>query len=205
MNKREKIQFITNTLDKYFPDPEIPLHYKNTYTLLIAVLLSAQTTDNQVNQVTAKLFDMADTPQTMLHVPYDELLNIIKSCGLGPQKAKAILELSYILVHKYKGKVPLSFQDLEQLPGIGHKSAGVILSSFNIPAFPVDTHIIRLAHRWRLSDKKTPNAIEKDLQKIFPQKLWKKLHLQMIYFGRTYCTAKKHIIKICPICAVLNI
>lgn len=204
MINSKKIKFITDTLNIFFPNPQIPLKYKNNYTMLIAVLLSAQTTDERVNKVTEKLFTVADSPEKMLKLSYENLLTIIRSCGLGPKKASNILALSRILIEKYKGKIPETFKELESLPGVGHKTAGVVLAqAFNKNTFPVDTHIIRLSNRWKLSDKKNANQVEKDLKNIFPEKDWKKLHLQMIYFGRNFCTAKKHEIKNCPICSKL--
>lgn len=202
MNKRAR--FILDTLEKYFPNPLIPLHHKDPYTLLIAVLLSAQCTDARVNQITPALFKLADTPHAMAMQSTKTVEKIIKSCGLGSTKAKAIVQLSKDLVEQYKGKVPESLEALEKLPGVGHKTASVVLiQAFGKPAFPVDTHIHRCAKRWGLSSGKNVVQTEKDLKKIFPKKYWKKLHLQIIYFARTYCTAKKHDKTTCPICAHL--
>ncbi|MBK6731030.1 MAG: endonuclease III [Bacteroidetes bacterium] len=205
MNKKEKATFITDTLNELFPSPEIPLQHTDAFTLLISVLLSAQCTDVRVNQVTPFLFAKASTPFEMQKLQVEEIEKIIKSCGLGPAKSKAIKGLSEILVNNYNGEVPATFEDLETLPGVGHKTASVVMSqAFGIPAFPVDTHIHRLAYRWGLSNGKSVVKTESDLKKIFPIDSWNKLHLQIIYFGRTYCPARGHHIENCPICRVLN-
>ncbi|MBK7110821.1 MAG: endonuclease III [Bacteroidetes bacterium] len=205
MNKKEKATFITDTLNELFPSPEIPLQHTDAFTLLISVLLSAQCTDVRVNQVTPFLFAKASTPFEMQKLQVEEIEKIIKSCGLGPAKSKAIKGLSEILVNNYNGEVPATFEDLETLPGVGHKTASVVMSqAFGIPAFPVDTHIHRLAYRWGLSNGKSVVKTESDLKKIFPIDSWNKLHLQIIYFGRTYCPARGHNIENCPICRVLN-
>lgn len=200
MKKRAKqIQKILNEL---FPDPEIPLYHLNPYTLLIAVLLSAQTTDKQVNVVTQTLFKRAKTPEEMLLLSPHEIQKIIQSVGLAPKKARYIHELSSILVKKYKGEVPKTLAALEKLPGVGHKTASVVMiQAFGKPAFPVDTHIHRLAKRWGLSSGKNVLTTERDLKKCFPKKSWAKVHLQMIFFGRTYCPALKHERSACPICS----
>lgn len=204
MNLKEKTAFIHETLNKHFPNPPIPLAHTSPYTLLIAVLLSAQCTDERVNKVTPALFKKASTPQAMVKLSLEEIQKLIETCGLAPTKAKAILGLSQILMDKHGGEVPNTFEDLEALPGVGHKTASVVMSqAFNIPAFPVDTHIFRAAKRWGLSKGKTVEAVEKDLKKRFPKKDWNKLHLQIIYFCRAYCTAKKHDAEKCPICQSL--
>ena len=199
--RKEKKDFITKTLNDCFPNPEIPLFHKDPYTLLIAVILSAQCTDKRVNEVTTKLFKKAATPQAMLLLSIEEIEKTIKSCGLFHKKAKAIVALSQILIDKYKGKVPNTLKKLEELPGVGRKTASVLLcQAFNKAAFPVDTHIMRLAKRWGLSCGKNPLEIEADLRKFFPKKSWSKIHLQIIYFGRTYCKAASHLKEKCPIC-----
>lgn len=205
MNKKERIKLILATLHEYFPDPEIPLFHKDPYTLLIAVILSAQSTDSQVNKVTTELFKRVSSPAEMIKISFEELRQIINPVGLGPTKAKAILSLSQDLLQKHKGKVPQSFLSLESLPGVGHKTAGVVLAqAFDKKTFPVDTHIKRCAIRWRLSNGKTPLVIEKDLKKLIPKKLWKKVHLQIIYFARNYCKARGHDKDKCPMCKKLS-
>lgn len=202
MRKKEKIQFIQDTLEKLYPDPVIPLDHINTYTFLIAVLLSAQCTDKKVNQVTPELFKKADNPKKMLTLSLDEIENIIRPCGLGPKKSRAIYELSKILCEEYQQVVPKTLQELEKLPGVGHKTASVVVSqAFNTPAFPVDTHIHRAAKRWGLSNGKNVSQTEKDLKKCFPKEKWNALHLQIIYFCREFCPAKKHDETTCPICS----
>lgn len=193
------------TLERLYPDPPIPLHHKDDYTLLIAVLLSAQCTDERVNQVTPILFAKADTPQKMVKLNIEEIREIIKPCGLSPGKSKAIHELSKILLEKHQGKVPKTFEELEELPGVGHKTASVVMSqAFHVPAFPVDTHIHRLIWRWGLSNGKNVEQTEKDCKKLFPESKWNKLHLQIIYFGREYCPARGHKFHECPICKVIG-
>jgi endonuclease-3 len=202
MTKKERADFIVETLNKLYSDPPIPLDHKDAYTLLIAVLLSAQCTDARVNKVTPHLFALADTPQEMMNVPVEKIREIIRPCGLSPRKSKAISELSKILVEQYKGKVPDTFEALEALPGVGHKTASVVMSqAFHHPAFPVDTHIHRLAYRWNLSSGKSVEQTERDLKKTFPENLWNRLHLQIIYFGRERCTARGHDMNKCPICS----
>jgi endonuclease III len=199
-----KIQFILSTLDSYFPDPAIPLHHKDPYTLLIAVMLSARCTDERVNEVTPALFLLADTPEKMAQLSWQEIQAIIRPCGLSEKKAKGILETSQILSTRFCSKVPSTFEELEALPRVGHKTASVVLcQAFNIPAFPVDTHILRLARRWSISKGKTPDRVEKDLKKTFPKEVWIKTHLQMIYFGRAFCSARGHTISQCPMCSWL--
>lgn len=204
MNQKEKIAFIRATLDTLFPNPSIPLSHKDSYTLLIAVLLSARCQDARVNQITPALFTLADTPQKMVDLGYDKVLSIIRPLGLSPGKSKNIIALSKILLEKWAGQVPETLEALETLPGVGHKTASVVLvQAFNRAAFPVDTHIIRLAQRWGLSKSKNPVQVERDLKKIFPKKLWGKVHLQIIYFGRQFCPARGHKIAHCPICSCL--
>tara|TARA_B100001142_G_scaffold88110_1_gene89923 strand:- start:124 stop:777 length:654 start_codon:yes stop_codon:yes gene_type:complete len=189
--KKERAIYILNRLEELYPNTPIPLKNNNTFELLIAVLLSAQSTDDRVNQVTPKLFSIANNPYEMSKLDTDNIYEIIKPCGLGPQKSSNILDLSKILVKKYSGNVPDNFIDLEELPGVGHKTASVVMSQgFGHPAFPVDTHIHRLAQRWELTNGKNVKQTEKDLKKIFPMDKWNKLHLQIIFYGRSYCTAR---------------
>ncbi|MBI2258662.1 MAG: endonuclease III [Flavobacteriia bacterium] len=191
MTKKQKAKFIVEQLNKLYPNPPIPLDHKDTYTLLIAVLLSAQCTDKRVNLVTPLLFNKADNPLSMSLLNVQEIEKIIKPCGLSPFKSKAIHQLSEILVTKYNSIVPSSFEELESLPGVGHKTASVILSqAFNIPTFPVDTHIHRLLTRWGISEGKNVSQTEKEAKEIFPKKTWNKLHLQIIYYGREYSPAR---------------
>lgn len=202
ISKTEKALAIAGILEELFPSVPIPLSHSNSYTLLIAVLLSAQCTDERVNKVTPELFSFADSPEKMRNLKVSEISRIIKPCGLAPAKSKAIHALSEILVKEYDSKVPASFESLEKLPGVGHKTASVVMSqAFGIPAFPVDTHIHRLAYRWALSSGKNVKQTESDLKRIFPRKTWNKLHLQMIYFGRKYCPARGHVVAECPICS----
>ncbi len=202
MTKKERVTFIINKLQELYPDPAIPLDHKDAYTMLIAVLLSAQCTDKRVNQVTPLLFKKADTPQKMVKLTVGRIQEIIRPCGLSPAKAKAIHGLSEILLEKYNGQVPDTFEALESLPGVGHKTASVIMTQiFGKPAFPVDTHIHRLMHRWHLSNGKSVEQTEKDAKRLFPEELWNKLHLQIIYFGREYCPARGHVVEQCPICS----
>ena len=197
-----KIKFISETLDELFPNPPIPLDFKNPYTLLVAVVLSAQCTDVRVNQVTKVLFKEASSPAAMVELGIKRIAEIIKPCGFFNTKSVNIFNLSKTLVEKYKGKVPCTFEELEALPGVGHKTASVIMShAYKIPAFPVDTHIHRLAERWGLSDGSSVEQTEKDLKKIFPENEWEKRHLQIIYYGRTYCKARGHKVENCPICS----
>ena len=201
MSKAEKVKDILKILDKYFPDPDIPLDHKDPYTLLIAVLLSAQCTDERVNKTTPTLFRLADNPFDMSKIPVDDIREIIKPCGLSPAKSKAISKLSQILIDKYDGEVPNTFEQLEELPGVGHKTASVVMTQcFGMPAFPVDTHIHRLAYRWGLSNGKSVEQTEKDLKRLIPVEKWDKAHLQIIYFGRKYCPARGHVWEQCPIC-----
>ena len=205
MNKEERFIYIRKELQRLYPETPIPLDHDSIYTLLIAVLLSAQCTDVRVNQVTPELFKLANNPFDMSLVDPDEIRKIIRPCGLSPKKSKAIAELSKILCEKYEGQVPESFEALEALPGVGHKTASVIMSQgFNHPAFPVDTHIHRLAQRWRLSRGKNVKQTEKDLKKGFPVEDWNKLHLQIIFYGREYCTARGCDGRVCKICSEVN-
>lgn len=205
MTKKEKVVFIQNKLNELFPHPDIPLVHKDAYTLLISVVLSAQCTDERVNQVTPLLFKKADDPYKMAKLGVDEIKEIIKPCGLSPAKSKALQKLSEIIVEKHNGKVPDTFEELEELPGVGHKTASVVMSqAYGVPAFPVDTHIHRLAQRWRLSNGKSVAQTEKDLKRLFPEDTWNLLHLQIIYFGRKYCPARGHDVLKCPICSVVN-
>ena len=202
MKKKDKVKGIHKILDKIYPNPPVPLNHKNPYTLLIAVLLSARCTDKKVNEVTPDLFNLAANPYDMAKQSVSKVRKIVKPCGLSPQKSKAIVGLSKILVDKYDGVVPSNFEELEELPGVGHKTASVVMSqAFGIPAFPVDTHIHRLAWRWALSNRKSVEKTEKDLKRLFPEESWNKLHLQMIYYGREYCPAISHEKNICPICS----
>ena len=191
MNTKQKAQFISKTLDELYPNPPIPLDHYSPYTLLISVLMSAQTTDKKVNQVTPELFRRADTPYLMVKMSWEEIRDIIKEIGLSNTKAKNIRKLSEILIEKYQGEVPESFEALESLPGVGHKTASVVMSqAFGHPAFPVDTHIHRLMQRWGLSDGKSVEQTEADAKRLFPKKLWNKLHLQIIYYGREHSPAR---------------
>lgn len=202
MTRQEKADVIGGLLDGLYPQVPVPLDHKDAYTLLIAVLLSAQCTDERVNQVTPHLFAKADSPDTMINMTADEIRGIIKPCGLSPTKSKAIWNLSHILLEKYDGKVPEDMDLLEELPGVGHKTASVVMSqAFGVPAFPVDTHIHRLAYRWTLSTGKSVEKTEKDLKRVFPESTWNRRHLQIIFFGRQYCPARGHNPYECPICS----
>ena len=200
-NKKVTALEIANILEKLYPETPIPLNHKDTYTLLIAVLLSAQCTDERVNKITPLLFAKADNPVDMVKLSVEEIKAIIRPCGLSPRKSKAIHELSKIIIEKHQGIVPNSFEYLEELPGVGHKTASVVMAqAFGIPAFPVDTHIHRLAYRWKLTNGKNVDQTEKDLKRLYPKELWNKLHLQIIFFGREYCPARSHKPETCPIC-----
>ena len=190
MDKKQRAQYVLRTLRRLYPKPKPPLKHKDNYTLLIAVLLSARCTDKKVNEVTPHLFSMADTPEEMVKLSVAKVRSIIKPCGLSPQKSKAICKLSKILIQKHKGCVPCSFEDLEKLPGVGHKTASVVMSqAFKVPAFPVDTHIHRLARRWKLTGGKSVVQTERDLKALFHKKYWRDLHLQIIFYGRNHCTS----------------
>lgn len=203
MTKQEKANHIAAILNSYYPETPVPLDHHDSYTLLIAVLLSAQCTDERVNKITPLLFAEADTPFAMAELDVDFIRSIIRPCGLSPRKSKAISELSQILIDKYDGEVPQSFEALEELPGVGHKTASVVMAqAFGVPAFPVDTHIHRLAYRWCLTTGKNVEKTEKDLKRLFPKETWNKLHLQIIFFGREFCPARAHDMKTCPICSL---
>ncbi len=205
MLKKDRVSFVSETLERLYPETPIPLDHKDSYTLLIAVLLSAQCTDARVNTITPILFAEADNPSDMIKLSVEEIKEIIRPCGLSPAKSKAIYNLSHILLDKHNGEVPQTFEALEALPGVGHKTASVVMSqAFGYPAFPVDTHIHRLAERWRLSNGKNVVQTEKDLKRLFPEDTWNALHLRMIYFGREYCPARGHKETECPICSVVN-
>jgi endonuclease-3 len=202
MTKQGKVNDILNILDKLYPNPAVPLDHKDAYTLLISVLLSAQCTDVRVNLTTPRLFKIADNPYDMVKLSVDEIREIIKPCGLSPMKSKGIAGLSRILIEKYDGKVPNTFEALEELPAVGHKTASVVMTQwFGLPAFPVDTHIHRLAYRWGLTNGKNVEQTEKDLKRLIPENKWNSAHLQFIYYGREYCPARGHQWKACPICS----
>lgn len=204
MTKRERADHVLQRLNCLYPKTPIPLDHCDEYTLLIAVLLSAQCTDKRVNEVTPELFSMADNSRSMAKVTVSEIKRIIRPCGLSPQKSKAISGLSKILNERHGGAVPRTFEELEALPGVGHKTASVVLSqAFGIPAFPVDTHIHRLAQRWGLSSGKNVVQTEKDLKRLFPEKHWNKLHLQIIFYGREHCTARGCNGMVCEMCRFL--
>ena len=191
MTKIEKVNFVIKTLKNLYPEIPVPLDHKDPYTLLIAVLLSAQCTDVRVNQITPILFERADNPYDMVNLSVDEIKAIIRPCGLSPMKSKGIYGLSRILIEKFQGKVPQSFEALEALPAVGHKTASVVMSqAFGVPAFPVDTHIHRLMYRWNLSNGKNVKQTEKDAKRLFPKELWNDLHLQIIWYGREYSPAR---------------
>ena len=201
MIKVERVKFIEKTLNKIYPKTPTPLNHINKFELLVAVLLSAQCTDERVNQVTPLLFRKANNPYLMKKVSLNTIYKIIKPCGLGPKKSKAIYDLSRILIEKFNGEVPEDFIELEKLPGVGHKTASVVMSQgFGHPAFPVDTHIHRLAQRWGLTNGKNVVQTEKDLKKLFPEKAWNKLHLQIIYYGREFCAARSCFGLECKVC-----
>ncbi len=203
MKKKDKADHIRKILDELFPVVEVPLNHKDPYTLLVAVLLSAQCTDERVNKITPKLFELADTPKDMISIPTEKIQEIIKPCGLSDKKSKAIKALSEILVNRFHGVVPENLEELENLPGVGHKTASVVMcQAFGVPAFPVDTHIHRLAYRWGLSSGKSVTKTESDLKKLFAKEIWNKLHLQIIFFGRKYCPARGHQVESCPICSL---
>lgn len=201
LGKHARVKLIFETLQRLYPEPPVPLDHKDPYTLLIAVLLSAQCTDERVNTVTPSLFAKADTPEQMVTLSVEEIREIIRPCGLSPQKSKAIHRLSELLLEQHGGQVPQSFDALEQLPGVGHKTAGVVMAqAFGVPAFPVDTHIHRLAQRWGLSRGRNVTETERDLKRLFPRDYWNKLHLQIIFYGREYCTARGCDGRVCPLC-----
>ncbi len=205
MTRREKAAFVATKLAELYPRTTIPLDHDGPYTLLVAVVLSAQCTDRKVNEITPLLFAKARTPQQMMKLSVEEIQDIIRPCGLSPMKSKGIHGLSRIIVEEHGGKVPKSFAALEALPAVGHKTASVVISqAFGVPAFPVDTHIHRLAWRWTLSTGKSVEHTEADLKKLFPKDTWNDLHLRIIYFGREHCPAKGHDPRKCPICSVVG-
>ena len=202
MNKADKVQLVLDTLQGLYPNPTIPLDSRDPYTHLIAVLLSAQCTDVRVNQVTPALFKRADRPQKMVMLEVEEIKQIIRPCGLAPRKSQAIWDLSQILLDEHGGEVPPDIEALERLPGVGHKTAQVVMAqNFGVQTFPVDTHIHRLIHRWGLSNGKNVEQTEKDCKRLFPQERWNDLHLQIIYFGREHCPARGHQPFACPLCS----
>ena len=205
MQKADKVKLVIDTLEHHFPETPIPLDHKDPYTLLIAVLLSAQSTDAGVNKVTPILFERADNPYDMVKLTVEEIRSIIRPVGLSPAKSKNIHALSQILIDQYEGIVPESLEDLESLPGVGHKTASVVVSqAFGVPAFPVDTHIQRLMYRWTLSTGKNVVQTERDAKRLFPRELWNKLHLQIIFFGRAFCPARGHDPNACPLCSKIG-
>lgn len=202
MTKQDIVKDITAILESYYPETPVPLDHKDPYTLLIAVLLSAQCTDERVNKVTPHLFALADNPRNMVQQTVEDIQAIIRPCGLSGSKSKAIHVLSQMLLELHDGEVPQTFEELEALPGVGHKTASVVMAqAFGVPAFPVDTHIHRLAYRWKLSTGKNVVQTERDLKRLFPEELWNKLHLQIIFFGREFCPARGHDPTSCPICS----
>ena len=205
MKKAERVQFILDTLEQYYPETPIPLNHTDPYTLLVSVLLSAQCTDERVNQITPHLFAKANNPADMLKLSIEEIQQIIRPCGLSPMKSKGIYGLSQMIMELHNGEVPASFEALEAMPAVGHKTASVVMSqAFGVPAFPVDTHIHRLAYRWRLSAAKSVEETERDLKRLIPKDRWNKVHLQIIFMGREFCPARGHIIEKCPVCSVLG-
>jgi|TARA_Y100000994_G_scaffold65811_1_gene53675 endonuclease-3 len=201
---KQKVEYIASKLEELYPNPEIPLDHENNFTFLIAVMLSAQSTDKKVNEITPKLFSKANTPEKMDRLEINEIRDYIREIGLAPTKAKNIKKTSRMLIEKHHGKVPKTFEELEELPGVGHKTASVIMSqAFGQPAFPVDTHIHRLAFRWKLSKGKNVQSTEKDLKRKFDKRLWNKLHLQMIFYGREFCQARKKKCN-CEICETVS-
>jgi len=205
MKKQEKVDFILDTLERLYPETPVPLDHSDAYTLLVAVLLSAQCTDARVNQITPLLFERANNPKEMVLLSVEEIREIIKPCGLSPAKSKAIWGLSEIINTQHQGQVPSTFEELEALPGVGHKTASVVMSqAFGHAAFPVDTHIHRLAWRWNLSPSKNVEQVERDLKRLIPKDRWNKAHLQIIFFGRKYCSARTHNPSECPICSVVG-
>ena len=205
MKKAERVQFILDTIEQYYPETPIPLNHTDPYTLLVSVLLSAQCTDERVNQITPHLFAKANNPADMLKLSVEEIQQIIRPCGLSPMKSKGIYGLSQMIMDLHNGEVPQSFEALEAMPAVGHKTASVVMSqAFGVPAFPVDTHIHRLAYRWRLSAAKSVEETERDLKRLIPKDRWNKAHLQIIFMGREFCPARGHIIEKCPVCSVLG-
>lgn len=204
MTKAERAEFVHRRLEELYPETPVPLAHRDPFTLLVAVLLSAQCTDERVNRITPGLFSLADTPQAMRKIPASRIEEVIRPCGLAPRKAQAIADLSRLLVDNHGGKVPVSLEALEELPGVGHKTASVVISqAFGLPAFPVDTHIHRLAQRWKLASGKNVADTERSLKKLFPRESWNKLHLQIIFYGREYCSARGCDGTKCEICQSL--
>lgn len=202
MKRKEKAERIQSMLEEMYPETPVPLDHESPFQLLVAVLMSAQTTDLKVNQVTPALFKQGPTPEKMAQLEVATIQSLIREVGLAPTKAKNIRRLSELLIERHQGNIPNTFEELEALPGVGHKTAGVVLAqAFNIPAFPVDTHIHRLAARWGLSNGKNVDQTEKDLKAVFPKDAWNSLHLQIIFFGREYCPARFHDLSQCPICS----
>ena len=205
MNRNDRATYIAQRLAELYPQPTIPLLHKDPYTLLVAVVLSAQCTDVRVNQVTLGLFALADTPQKMAKLTAEKIDSFVRPCGLSPMKAKNIRELSRLIIERHGGEVPRTFEELEELPGVGHKTASVLMvQAFNHPAFPVDTHILRLAMRWKLSRGPSVEQVERDLKKLYAPKTWHDLHLRIIYYGREHCTARGCDGHICEICRTVN-
>ncbi len=205
MTRLERANYVAKNLAKLYPETPIPLDHSDAFTLLVAVVLSAQCTDKKVNEVTPALFRLASTPQKMATLKVEQVHQVIRQLGLAPQKSKALVGLAKLIVEKHQGQVPRTFEELEELPGVGHKTASVVMAqAFGVPAFPVDTHIHRLAKRWKLSVGKSVEQVERDLKKVFPEKDWNKLHLRIIFYGREYCTARGCDGKTCPICLELR-
>jgi endonuclease-3 len=205
MTRLERANYVAKNLAKLYPETPIPLDHTDAFTLLIAVVLSAQCTDKKVNEVTPSLFRLASTPQQMALLKVEQVYQVIRQLGLAPQKSKALVGLAKMIMEKHQGQVPRTFEELEELPGVGHKTASVVMAqAFGVPAFPVDTHIHRLAKRWKLSVGKSVEQVERDLKKVFPEKDWNKLHLRIIFYGREHCTARGCDGKICPICLELR-
>ncbi len=205
MTRLERANYVAKNLAKLYPETPIPLDHSDAFTLLVAVVLSAQCTDKKVNEVTPALFRLAPTPQKMAALKVEQVYQVIRQLGLAPQKSKALVGLAKLIVEKHDGQVPRTFEELEELPGVGHKTASVVMAqAFGVPAFPVDTHIHRLAKRWKLSVGKSVEQVERDLKKVFPEKEWNKLHLRIIFYGREYCTARGCDGKTCPICLELR-
>ena len=205
MTRLERANYVAKNLAKLYPETPIPLDHSDAFTLLVAVVLSAQCTDKKVNEVTPALFRLAPTPQKMAALKVEQVYQVIRQLGLAPQKSKALVGLAQLIVEKHHGQVPRTFEELEELPGVGHKTASVVMAqAFGVPAFPVDTHIHRLAKRWKLSVGKSVEQVERDLKKVFPEKDWNKLHLRIIFYGREYCTARGCDGKTCPICLELR-
>jgi endonuclease-3 len=205
VKKKEKVDYIVSKLEELYPTIDLPLDSSDPYTHLVAVLLSAQCTDVRVNQVTPRLFELARTPGEMAALSVGTIQDIIRPCGLAPRKSESISQLSQLLLERHDGEVPCDLEALEQLPGVGHKTAQVVLAqNFGIPTFPVDTHIHRLSWRWGLSNGKSVLQTERDLKRLFPETRWNKLHLQIIYFGREYCPARGHEFSTCPLCSIVG-